>query len=226
MSVLQVDHLIKHYDIYNESVRALDDVSFSVEKGEFVAITGTSGSGKSTLMHLIGGVDTPTGGTVYLDGIDVFSQSRKQLAEYRRRKVGLIYQFYNLIPMLNVRENILLPIELDRKTPDAQKLKYILKMLGLDEKISSYPHHLSGGQQQRVAIARALMTEPTLLLADEPTGNLDSQNSAEIMRLLRKSNQELGQTILIVTHDEKVAAQADRVIEFLDGKIIRDEKLL
>jgi len=226
MSVLQVDHLIKHYDIYNESVRALDDVSFSVEKGEFVAITGTSGSGKSTLMHLIGGVDTPTGGTVYVDGIDVFSQSRKQLAEYRRRKVGLIYQFYNLIPMLNVRENILLPIELDRKTPDAQKLKYILKMLGLDEKISSYPHHLSGGQQQRVAIARALMTEPTLLLADEPTGNLDSQNSAEIMRLLRKSNQELGQTILIVTHDEKVAAQADRVIEFLDGKIVRDEKLL
>lgn len=226
MSVLQVDHLIKYYEIYNESVRALDDVSFSVEKGEFVAITGTSGSGKSTLMHLIGGVDTPTGGAVYVDGIDVFSQSRKQLAEYRRRKVGLIYQFYNLIPMLNVRENILLPIELDRKTPDAQKLKYILKMLGLDEKISSYPHHLSGGQQQRVAIARALMTEPTLLLADEPTGNLDSQNSAEIMRLLCKSNQELGQTILIVTHDEKVAAQADRVIEFLDGKIIRDEKLL
>lgn len=226
MSVLQVDHLIKYYEIYNESVRALDDVSFSVEKGEFVAITGTSGSGKSTLMHLIGGVDTPTGGAVYVDGIDVFSQSRKQLAEYRRRKVGLIYQFYNLIPMLNVRENILLPIELDRKTPDAQKLKYILKMLGLDEKISSYPHHLSGGQQQRVAIARALMTEPTLLLADEPTGNLDSQNSAEIMRLLRKSNQELGQTILIVTHDEKVAAQADRVIEFLDGKIVRDEKLL
>lgn len=226
MPVLQVDHLVKCYEIYNESVRALDDISFSVEKGEFVAITGASGSGKSTLMHLIGAVDTPTSGSVYVDGINVFSQSRKQLAEFRRRKVGLIYQFYNLIPMLNVKENILLPLELDRKIPDEQKLKFILKMLGLDEKVSSYPHHLSGGQQQRVAIARALMTEPSLLLADEPTGNLDSKNSAEIIRLLRKSNQDLGQTILIVTHDEKVAAQTDRVIEFLDGKIIRDEKLL
>lgn len=226
MSILQVDHLIKHYKIYTEAVRALDDVSFSVEKGEFVAITGTSGSGKSTLMHLIGAVDTPTSGTVYVDGVDVISLSRKQLAEYRRRKVGLIYQFYNLIPMLNVRENILLPLELDGKAPDTQKLKRILRMLGIEEKVSSYPHHLSGGQQQRVAIARALMTEPMLLLADEPTGNLDSKNSAEIIRMLRKSNQDLGQTILIVTHDERIALQADRVIEMMDGKIIRDEIIL
>lgn len=226
MSILQVDHLIKHYKIYTEAVRALDDVSFSVEKGEFVAITGTSGSGKSTLMHLIGAVDTPTSGTVYVDGVAVFSLSRKQLAEYRRRKVGLIYQFYNLIPMLNVRENILLPLELDGKAPDTQKLKRILRMLGIEEKVSSYPHHLSGGQQQRVAIARALMTEPMLLLADEPTGNLDSKNSAEIIRMLRKSNQDLGQTILIVTHDERIALQADRVIEMMDGKIIRDEIIL
>ena len=226
MSILQVEHLIKHYEIYTEAVRALDDVSFSVEKGEFVAITGTSGSGKSTLMHLIGAVDTPSSGTVCVDGVDVFSLSRKQLAEYRRRKVGLIYQFYNLIPMLNVRENILLPLELDGKTPDTQKLKMILRMLGLEEKVSSYPHHLSGGQQQRVAIARALMTEPMLLLADEPTGNLDSRNSAEIIRMLRRSNQELGQTILIVTHDERIALQAYRVIEMMDGKIIRNEKIL
>ena len=226
MSILQVEHLIKHYEIYTDAVRALDDVSFSVEKGEFVAITGTSGSGKSTLMHLIGAVDTPTRGTVCVDGVDVFSLSRKQLAEYRRRKVGLIYQFYNLIPMLNVQENILLPLELDGKTPDTQKLKMILRMLGLEEKVSSYPHHLSGGQQQRVAIARALMTEPMLLLADEPTGNLDSRNSAEIIRMLRQANQELRQTILIVTHDERIALQADRVIEMMDGKIIRDEKIL
>lgn len=226
MPILQVEHLTKYYEIGTQAVRALEDVSFSVEAGEFVAITGTSGSGKSTLLHLIGGVDEPTSGKVFVDGIDVFSQTRTQLAKYRRCKVGLIYQFYNLIPILNVRENILLPIELDQKIPDYNQLKKILKKLGLEEKESSYPNHLSGGQQQRVAIARALMTTPSLLLADEPTGNLDQKNTAEIMQLLRLSNQEFKQTIIIVTHDENVAAQADRIIEVSDGQIARDERLV
>lgn len=226
MEILRVEHVSKIYEVYSEGVLALDDVSFTVETGEFIAITGTSGSGKSTLMHLIGGVDVPSKGNIIVNGIDISSLSNHQLALYRRRQVGLIYQFYNLIPMLNVRANILLPLELDRKLPDEKKLKQILKLLGLEEKVSSYPNHLSGGQQQRVAIARALMTSPALLLADEPTGNLDSKNSAEIIRLLRQSNQEMGQTVLIVTHDEKVARQTDRIIELADGKIVRDERLL
>lgn len=226
MPILEVCHLSKYYEVDTAAVRALDDLSFSVEKGEFVAVVGTSGSGKSTLMHLIGGVDTPTKGRIIVDGVDVFGQKRSQLARYRRCKVGLIYQFYNLIPMLNVRDNIVFPLALDRKAPDGDKLKNTIRLLGLEDKLSSYPNHLSGGQQQRVAIARALMSEPAVLLADEPTGNLDSKNSAEIMRLLRLSNQTLGQTILIVTHDEAVARQADRIIELSDGKLIRDERLI
>ena len=226
MEILKLEHVSKIYEVYTEGVLALDDVSFTVNKGEFIAVTGTSGSGKSTLMHLIGGVDIPTKGKITVNGTDVSSLTKHQLALYRRQQVGLIYQFYNLIPMLNVRANILLPLELDRKIPDEKKLKHILKLLGLEEKISSYPNHLSGGQQQRVAIARALMSSPSLLLADEPTGNLDSKNSEEIIRLLRQSNQEMGQTVLIVTHDEKVARQTDRIIELADGKIVRDERLL
>ena len=226
MPILRVENICKTYQVYTEGVRALENVSFTVEKGEFVAVTGTSGSGKSTLMHIIGGVDTPTSGKVFVDDIDVFAQKRGQMALYRRRKVGLIYQFYNLIPMLNVRANILLPLELDKQIPDEARLKSTLKMLGLDDKESSYPNHLSGGQQQRVAIARALMSSPALLLADEPTGNLDSKNSAEIIRLLRESNQKFGQTVMIVTHDEKVAKQTDRIIEICDGRIVRDERLI
>ena len=226
MPILRVENLSKTYQVYTEGVRALENVSFTVEKGEFVAVTGTSGSGKSTLMHIIGGVDTPTSGKVFVDGVDVFAQKRGQMALYRRRKVGLIYQFYNLIPMLNVKANIILPLELDKKTPDEARLKSVLKLLGLEDKESSYPNHLSGGQQQRVAIARALMTSPALLLADEPTGNLDSKNSAEIIRLLRESNQKFGQTVMIVTHDENVAKQTDRIIEICDGRIVRDERLI
>ena len=226
MPILRVENLSKTYQVYTEGVRALENVSFTAEKGEFIAVTGTSGSGKSTLMHIIGGVDTPTSGKVFVDDVDVFSQKRGQMALYRRRKVGLIYQFYNLIPMLNVKANILLPLELDKKTPDEARLKSVLKLLGLEDKESSYPNHLSGGQQQRVAIARALTSSPALLLADEPTGNLDSKNSAEIIRLLRESNQKFGQTVMIVTHDENVAKQTDRIIEICDGRIVRDERLI
>ena len=226
MPILQVEDLTKYYEVGTQAVRALENVSFSVEAGEFVAIVGTSGSGKSTLLHLIGGIDEPTNGKIFVDGIDVFSQTRKQLAKYRRCKVGMIYQFYNLIPILNIQENILLPIELDKRIPDYNLLKKLLKILDLTDKISSYPNHLSGGQQQRVAIARALMSSPSLLLADEPTGNLDTKNTAEIMQLLRFSNEKLGQTIILVTHDEKIAAQANRIIEVSDGKIARDERVL
>ncbi len=224
MAILRVEHLSKIYSTYADKVRALDDLSFTVETGEFTAITGSSGSGKSTLLHIIGAIDTPSNGKIIVNDIDVFSQSQKALTLYRRRTVGLIYQFYNLIPMLNVRENILLPLELDRKKADENKFKSILHMLGLEEKTSSFPNHLSGGQQQRVAIARALMTTPAVLLADEPTGNLDSKNTAEVIQLLRTTNRTLGQTVLIVTHDDHIAQQADRIIELSDGKIIRDEK--
>ncbi len=224
MSILSVEHLTKTYEVYGNETVAVDHISFTVEAGEFVAITGRSGSGKSTLLHLIGAVDIPTSGRVIVDGIDVFTQRPGQLAAYRRRQVGIIYQFYNLLPMLNVSENIRLPSELDGKPCDPKRLKDIMGMLGIANKEFHYPNQLSGGQQQRVAIARALMTAPALLLADEPTGNLDSANSAEIIRLLRESNRKLGQTVLLVTHDPTIAGEADRVIEISDGRIIRDER--
>lgn len=224
MSILKVEHLTKKYDVYGEETIAVNDVSFTVEKGEFLAITGTSGSGKSTLLHLIGAVDRPTSGKILVDGLDVYAQKAKDLAAYRRQKVAIIYQFYNLLPVLNVIENIRLPLELDGRAYDEDQSKRVMRMLGIAEKEFHYPNQLSGGQQQRVAIARALMTSPSLLLADEPTGNLDSANSTEIIRLLRESNRALGQTILLVTHDPQIAESADRVIEISDGRIIRDER--
>ncbi|MBQ9113230.1 MAG: ABC transporter ATP-binding protein [Clostridia bacterium] len=223
MNILTVEELTKEYNAFGAQTMALDHVSFTVEAGQFVAITGTSGSGKSTLLHLIGGVDVPTSGKVTVDGEDVYSLSQKKLAAFRRRKVAIIYQFFNLLPMLNVRSNILLPLELDGRHCEEKRLKEILGLLGIADKDLHYPNQLSGGQQQRVAIARALVTSPALLLADEPTGNLDSANSSEIVRLLRESNQSLGQTIIMVTHDKDVARQADRIIEISDGKIVKDD---
>ena len=222
MSILSVNNLTKIYTGGGDTTAALDHVSFSVEEGSFVAIVGTSGSGKSTLLHLIGGVDRPTEGSVFVDGKDIFEMNESGLSEYRRRTVSVIYQFYNLLPMLNVKANITLPLELDGKLPDGKRLDEILRFLGLEEKRFHYPDQLSGGQQQRVAIARSLMTSPKLLLADEPTGNLDSRNSAEIISLLKKSNRKLKQTILLVTHDMSIAEQADRIICISDGKIAED----
>ncbi len=222
MSILTVNNLTKIYTVGGDTTAALDHVSFSVEEGSFVAIVGTSGSGKSTLLHLIGGVDRPTEGSVFVDGKDIFEMNESGLSEYRRRTVSVIYQFYNLLPMLNVKANITLPLELDGKLPDGKRLDEILRFLGLEEKRFHYPDQLSGGQQQRVAIARSLMTSPKLLLADEPTGNLDSRNSAEIISLLKKSNCKLKQTILLVTHDMSIAEQADRIICISDGKIAED----
>ena len=222
MSILAVNNLTKIYTVDGDTTAALDHVSFSVEEGSFVAIVGTSGSGKSTLLHLIGGVDRPTEGSVFVDGKDIFEMNESGLSEYRRRTVSVIYQFYNLLPMLNVKANITLPLELDGKLPDGKRLDEILRFLGLEEKRFHYPDQLSGGQQQRVAIARSLMTSPKLLLADEPTGNLDSRNSAEIISLLKKSNRKLKQTILLVTHDMSIAEQADRIICISDGKIAED----
>ncbi|MDD7670942.1 MAG: ABC transporter ATP-binding protein [Ruminococcus sp.] len=222
MSILAVNNLTKIYTVGGDTTAALDHVSFSVEEGSFVAIVGTSGSGKSTLLHLIGGVDRPTEGSVFVDGKDIFEMNESGLSEYRRRTVSVIYQFYNLLPMLNVKANITLPLELDGKLPDGKRLDEILRFLGLEEKRFHYPDQLSGGQQQRVAIARSLMTSPKLLLADEPTGNLDSRNSAEIISLLKKSNRKLKQTILLVTHDMSIAEQADRIICISDGKIAED----
>ncbi len=222
MSILTVNNLTKIYTVGGDTTAALDHVSFSVEEGSFVAIVGTSGSGKSTLLHLIGGVDRPTEGSVFVDGKDIFEMNESGLSEYRRRTVSVIYQFYNLLPMLNVKANITLPLELDGKLPDGKRLDEILRFLGLEEKRFHYPDQLSGGQQQRVAIARSLMTSPKLLLADEPTGNLDSRNSAEIISLLKKSNRKLKQTILLVTHDMSIAEQADRIICVSDGKIAED----
>ena len=225
MEILRVENLTKIYGKDAARVVALDHVSFSVEKGEFVAIVGESGSGKSTLLHLIGGVDRPTDGKVLIDGKDIFSFDDDKLAIFRRRQVGLIYQFYNLIPILNVEENIMLPLSLDNRTVDKETLDNLLKMLGLDNRRTHLPNELSGGQQQRTSIGRALITNPTLILADEPTGNLDSKSSDEIVALLKKSNKELGQTIIMITHNPEIAKIADRVIKIEDGRIVREVSL-
>lgn len=223
MELLKVEDLCKVYGKGENEVRAVDGVSFSVPKGQMVAIVGASGSGKSTLLHMIGAVDRPTSGKIFLDGQDVFQQNNRELAIFRRRQVGLIYQFYNLIPVLTAEENITLPILMDGRKPDTEHLEKILDMLGLKERRDHLPSQMSGGQQQRVSIGRALFTSPQVILADEPTGNLDSRNSAEIMELLRRSNRELKQTTLIITHDEHIAEQCDRIIVLSDGKIISDE---
>ena len=204
-------------------MKALDHVSFTVEKGEFLAIIGPSGSGKSTLLHILGGVDRPTGGHVYLDGQDVYAQNEDQLAIFRRRQVGLIYQFYNLIPVLNVVENITLPVLMDGRAVNPERLRELMETLGLRGRERHLPNQLSGGQQQRVSIGRALMNAPALVLADEPTGNLDSKNSQEIVELLKLSHRKYGQTLIVITHDESIALQADRVLTIEDGTIIRDE---
>lgn len=223
MEILRVENLTKIYGKGENEVRALDGVSFSVEKGEFTAIIGSSGSGKSTLLHLIGGVDIPSAGKVFVDGTDVYAQKEEALAIFRRRQVGLIYQFYNLIPVLNVRENITLPVLMDGRDVNEERLEELLSILDLKKRENHLPNQLSGGQQQRVSIGRALMNAPAIVLADEPTGNLDSKNSREIMQLLRYSNEKYHQTMLVITHDENIALQADRILELEDGKIVRDE---
>lgn len=223
MEILRVDNLKKVYGKGENAVHALDGVSFSVEQGEFVAIIGPSGSGKSTLLHILGVVDVPTSGKVIMGGKDVFAQNEEALAIFRRRQVGLIYQFYNLIPVLNVTENITLPVLLDGRKVNEQRLQEMISLLGLDGREKHLPNQLSGGQQQRVSIGRALMNAPSVVLADEPTGNLDSKNSQEIMNLLRESNEKFHQTLIMITHDENIALQADRIIAIEDGKIVRDE---
>lgn len=225
MEILRVEHLNKTYGKGNTLVKALDDVSFSVEKGEFVAIIGASGSGKSTLLHLLGGVDKPTSGKIIIDGEDIYKLDENSLAIFRRRQVGLIYQFYNLIPILNVRENITLPILLDGKKVDEKYLEEIIEILDLKKREKHLPNELSGGQQQRVSIGRALMNSPSLLLADEPTGNLDSKASKEIIELLKASNKKYNQTIIMITHDHNLALAANRIITIEDGKIVSDEKI-
>ena len=224
MNILTVEHLTRVYGTGDTAVTALNDASFSVESGEFIAIIGSSGSGKSTLMHLMGGVDRPTSGTVKLQGQDIFARSDEQLAVFRRREVGLIYQFYNLIPVLDVVENMTLPVLMDGRLVNEQRLSSLVQALGLSGREHCLPNQLSGGQQQRVAIGRALMNAPSVVLADEPTGNLDSKNSAEIMNLLRASNKRFKQTLIVITHDENVALMADRVIAIEDGRIVRDER--
>ncbi len=225
MEILRVENLCKNYGKGETLVKALDNVSFTAEKGEFIAIVGSSGSGKSTLLHILGGVDRPTSGKVFVDGVDVYQLNENNLAIFRRRQVGLIYQFYNLIPILNVKENITLPILLDNKKPDLKYLDELIETLGLTNRVSHLPNELSGGQQQRVSIGRALMNRPALLLADEPTGNLDSKASREIVELLKLSNQKYKQTIIMITHDHNLALNADRIITLEDGKIISDEKV-
>lgn len=223
MELLRVEHLCKTYGTGENQVKALDDVSFSVNRGEFVAIIGPSGSGKSTLLHLLGGVDKPTSGKVYVDGCDVYAQNEEKLAIFRRRQVGLIYQFYNLIPVLDVVENMTLPVQLDGQKVNQKRLGELLDTLGLRGRERHLPNQLSGGQQQRVSIGRALMNAPAVVLADEPTGNLDSKNSQEIVELLRLSNRTYHQTLIVITHDEQLALQADRIIAIEDGKIVREE---
>ena len=223
MEIIQVEHLSKIYGKGENEVVALRDVSFSVKEGEFVAIIGPSGSGKSTLLHILGGVDRPTAGKVYMNGKDVYQQKEDQLAIFRRRQVGLIYQFYNLIPILNVVENMTLPVLMDGREIDQEFLSELITTLGLEGKEKSLPNQLSGGQQQRTSIGRALMTSPLVVLADEPTGNLDSKNSQEIIDLLKASNKKYNQTLIVITHDEKIALQADRIIAIEDGEITRDE---
>lgn len=223
MKILDVKNLSKTYGKGDVMVKALDNVSFSVEQGEFVAIIGPSGSGKSTLLHILGGVDVPTSGKVIINDTDISTLDETQLAVFRRRQIGLIYQFYNLIPILTVEENLTLPLLLDGRKPDKKLINELIEKLGLSHRLSHLPSQLSGGQQQRVSIGRALVNNPALMLADEPTGNLDSENSKEIIALLRKFNKEFNQTIIIITHDEKIALAADRVISIEDGKITRDE---
>ena len=223
MDILRVENLCKVYGKGDTAVRALDNVSFTIQKGDFVAIVGPSGSGKSTLLHILGGVDTPSSGKVYIDNTDVYSLSETNLAIFRRRQIGLIYQFFNLVPVLNVEENITLPLLLDGRKVDKAFLNDLTGTLGLRERLRHLPNQLSGGQQQRVSIGRALINSPSLVLADEPTGNLDSKNSAEIIGLLKLYNKKYNQTLIVITHDEKIALQADRIISIQDGRIARDE---
>ncbi len=223
MEILRIEHLNKIYGKGETAVKALNDVSFSVEKGQFVAIIGPSGSGKSTLLHILGGVDTPTSGKVYVDNTDIYELDETKLAIFRRRQIGLIYQFYNLIPVLNVKENILLPLLLDGRKINPDHLNEIIHTLNLSDRLDHLPNQLSGGQQQRVSIGRALINNPALVLADEPTGNLDSKTGSEILDLLKLSNQMYNQTLLVITHDERIAMQADRIISIEDGRIQKDE---
>ena len=220
MEILKVEHLVKQYGKGDNAVLAVNDISFSVEQGEFVAIVGSSGSGKSTLLHLLGGVDRPTSGKVYIQGEDIYSLNSDKIAIFRRRQVGLIYQFYNLIPILNVKENITLPCELDGRTPDKKELCDLINTLGLKDRVSHLPNQLSGGQQQRVSIGRALINHPAILLADEPTGNLDSRSSDEIVELLKPSNQKYNQTIVMITHNLEIAKIADRILRIEDGRLV------
>ncbi|WP_456276684.1 ABC transporter ATP-binding protein [Bacillus sp. AK128] len=225
MNILRIENLSKIYGKGETAVKALDNVSFSVKKGEFVAIIGPSGSGKSTLLHLLGGVDRPTSGKVFVDDTDIYKLNETQLAIFRRRQIGLIYQFYNLIPILTVEENITLPMLLDEHKVDQRKFKEVVDILGLGNRLQHLPNQLSGGQQQRVSIGRALISHPALMLADEPTGNLDSKNSGEIMELLKLFNKTYNQTLIVITHDERIALQADRIIAIEDGRVAKDEVL-
>ncbi|MGI6721195.1 MAG: ABC transporter ATP-binding protein [Anaerovoracaceae bacterium] len=223
MEILRAEHICRTFGEGEGAVEALRDISFSIEKGQFVAIIGPSGSGKSTLMHIMGGVDRPTSGKILIDGMDLYSQTRDELSVFRRRQVGLVYQFFNLIPILNVEENLVLPVLLDGRRVNEDRKRELLEILGLTEKAKAYPVQLSGGQQQRVSIGRALINTPALLLADEPTGNLDSRNSQEVLELLKQSNRNYEQTVIVITHDENIALQADRIITIEDGKITNDE---